>query len=132
MLSGTFDVQDITAVDTPDGKVDVTCCFVKGSQAKGCFLVFVPTASPEHPQTYAMAQRDPMNSLVAKTTVSGLQDGCYKLLVYDMESSSGGLPGMLTSIAALVNISASIRIPPLALSEFLGIDSYSVSNVKLL
>ena len=82
----------------------LACDFIEGSDARGCFFIFI---SDTHLVHYAVLQRNG-SSPVAMGSVGGVERGEYVGFVYDIESS--GVPSLMP--ATRDNLTLSVTQDP--------------------
>ena len=87
---GTHDVQNVKAVYSNPGQIDVSASYLSGSTARGFFtIVYSPMNHSD--VTYHVAIRDGMEP-TTNLSIDNLQHSMSTLVVYDLMENTPGMP----------------------------------------
>ena len=90
---GTHDVQNVKAVSSNRGQIDISGSYLPGSIDKGFFTI-VYSSMTLSDIIYRVAFRDGLESMT-NLSISNFQDEMYKLVVYDLMGSTTVMPEVM-------------------------------------
>lgn len=106
MLLGTTDLHSVTVTFLSDGTLEVTCSFIKGSVARGCYVVIKTTPTNDEDsvlfnETIIRHQAD--NIAIETYPIEDIPtDSIHQLVILGYDVESDGSTGSISIVGGTV------------------------------